>query len=197
MPKTVFSCTPGEGSGHGRKRVSTSLGIRTKRLPISPVTQTKPLTSPTSTAQPLPTSFNAPTLPALFAGPALDIRFRTTGDKRLYAMGDRMGSTRGAMAWMLLAEGMGYGGVETVPAAEEPMQYAQALDVEKESAEQVEVVVEMEQKNPVQDAAKDPISVSVDIELDIAVPEAGLEKEKVAPAEPKLVALKKDPVGKL
>ncbi|QRV80808.1 hypothetical protein RhiJN_08823 [Ceratobasidium sp. AG-Ba] len=217
VPKTVFGSAPGEGLGHGRKHISTSPVMRMKRLPISPVVQTKPLTSPISTTRPLPTPFNAPTSPVL-----------TTGDKPLYAMGARIGDTRGAVAWTVLVEGMGYGGCglcddgkggwrkvhqeEPVLLAEEPMQEAEILDVGKELAEQVEIVVEMEQKGLAQDAVKDTISVSMDAEMEIAAPEVVKEKEeqvkvpepekqpekeKVAPAEPGPVTLKKkDPPGK-
>ncbi|QRV80790.1 hypothetical protein RhiJN_08805 [Ceratobasidium sp. AG-Ba] len=216
VPKTVFGSAPGEGSGHERKRVSTSPVMRTKRLPISPAVMTKSLTSPISTTRPLPTPFNAPTSPVLSAGPASDIRcvYQSTQDDlgqtivcdgcshrqhaRCYGLDSIGGGDR--LQWMCGLCDDGKGGwrkvhqEETVLLAEKPMQEGEMLDVGKELAEQ------------------DTISVLVDVEMEIAAPEVvkekeeqvkvpepekQLEKEKVVPAQPKLVTLKKkDPLGK-
>ncbi|QRV99232.1 hypothetical protein RhiJN_27251 [Ceratobasidium sp. AG-Ba] len=77
---------------------------------------------------------------------------------------------------------------------EEPVPEAELLEPGKESAEQAEVLVEMEQKKLVQDAVEETASVSVDAKMEIAGLEIVEEKEEQAKVpEPEK---KKGPLGK-
>ncbi|QRW13757.1 hypothetical protein RhiLY_12756 [Ceratobasidium sp. AG-Ba] len=199
VPKTVFGSASGEGSGHGRKRVSTSPVMRTKRLPVSPVVQTKPLSSPIAATRPLPTPINAPAPPVLPAGPVSNIRCvcRSTQDDRgqtivcdgcsqrqharCYGLDGIDGGD--GLRWMCGLCDDGKGGwrmvhqEETIPTVEEPMKEMVPLDDGKESAGKAEDSVMMEQKEEERDGGKDAASVSVEVEMEVTAPEVEKEKE--------------------
>ncbi|QRV83027.1 hypothetical protein RhiJN_11043 [Ceratobasidium sp. AG-Ba] len=193
--RTMIGPASAEGSGSGRKLVDFPV-VRTKRLPTSPITSTKPLTSLTTTTRPLPTPTEAPVSPMLSARPT-DTRcvWRSTqADSGQTVMHDGCAHRQHARRYGL--DGIDGGMVLMDEEAQDVVEDDAKVPVtetepkvEKKSVERLEVTVEMERGEPVEEVRKEPVA-SADVEMSLSSRENANEKEKQPIKEPKVEVVK-------